>query len=195
MHEAALAQAALPAPTMILGLEMRPYSIGHEIWLIRQENPLVIGGEPEPRHVREAALICCETWKGALAMRKDWLIVPKLKLWKWRTRKENLALAMADFYNYRRGGCLNFKTEPSGRPGQATRLLGAPFLIRLIQFLVSTLRKTEEEVMDYPIGLAQMHYSAWLETEGCLQVYNEHDEKRDKWIAECEAKGGPECLA
>ncbi len=36
MHSPLLAQAALPAPTVVCGMLLRPFSLGHELLLIRE---------------------------------------------------------------------------------------------------------------------------------------------------------------
>lgn len=189
MHEAALAEAALPAPTIILGLTMRQYSLGHELWLIRQGNPLIVGDTVAPEHVREAALICCHSWLGVMAMNKDWLIRLKLKIWRWRIRKVNSMEAAAAFQKYRKLGALEFPISDTIKPssGSPSRQPGSPFLIRLMQFLVLKMRKSEVEAWDYPLGLAKMQYAAYWESEGALDVYNDHDASFDKFMEEQEA--------
>lgn len=188
MHEAAFAKAALPAPAVILGLPMRPYSIGHELWLTRQKNPLAGQGDCSRAQLEEAALVCSESWAGAREMNRDWLMIPKIKLWKWRMRKESTARAVELFRNYRAEGSITFPNESPNRGGQASRIPGAPFLLRLIRFLMDQNRLKESECLDYPLGLAHMHYCAYWESQGALEVYNEHDATRDAWIAEMEAK-------
>lgn len=40
MHEPLLSRAAAPTKTVVLGLLMRPYSLGHELFLLREDNPM-----------------------------------------------------------------------------------------------------------------------------------------------------------
>lgn len=175
MHEALLAEAALPAPATILGLAMQPYSLGHELWLIRQGSPFVLGGEVTKAKLYEAVLICSETWEGARRMNRDWLMPAKLMLWRWRTRNELVPLASQDFQYYRERGCLCVPINPP-KPGQVTvRPPGSPFLVRLKNFLVEHNRLTQAQAWDYPLGLAMIERAAYFEEKECLEVENELD--------------------
>jgi hypothetical protein len=97
MHEAVLARAALPAPTVCLGLLLRPFSLGHLLWLTR-EDLLALATDPgtqtsaSPSPISQlpaAVLICCQTWEENLAQRRDWLLPIKLWLWRRRVAKES----------------------------------------------------------------------------------------------------------
>ena len=101
MHEPALSRAALPAPVVCLGMLLRPYSLGHELWLIRESNAALRGsidGLPA------AVLICSQTWDELKAMRSDHLLSLKLWLWKRRTRKLNRETELSAFLSYRAEG-------------------------------------------------------------------------------------------
>ncbi len=155
---------------------MRPYSIGHELWLIRQGNPLAWGGDADIKQLREAALICCETWEGLKRLNSEWSIGLKLALWNWRQRNALFPIELANFTHYRERGSLCFEIN-SASPGRTvSRRPGAPFLLRLQMFLVEHSRLTESDAWDYPLGLAMMKRAAWLESEDCLEIKNEDDE-------------------
>lgn len=195
MHEAALAQAALPAPTVVLGLLLRPYSLGHELFLIREGNCVgnavaSIGGKPpEMRDLVEAVLICCQTFAEAKAMNRDWFFELKMKLWGRRLKKVDVAVELGKFRAYLDQGSLEFPISRMPRPGVRTsgRMAGAPFLLRLHQFLVTRLGLNEAAAWDYPYGLAKMQWSAYWEAEGGLDLYNEHEEQFDAFVAAQEA--------
>src|ERR1039458_4287756 len=94
MHEAALAQAALPAPTSILGLPLQAYSLGHELFLIREGNPLAAANREtkanlDERDLVQAVLICCHSFEECRRLHTDWLM--GLKLWLWRRRLKRMA--------------------------------------------------------------------------------------------------------
>src|SRR5688572_32977901 len=100
MHELFLARAALPAPTVCLGMLLRPYSLAHELWLIREHNALV-GVQPSgcpdtlkrelQRELQQAlpaaVLICSQTWAQLRTMRGDHLLGLKLWIWNRRTKQ------------------------------------------------------------------------------------------------------------
>jgi len=192
MHEAALAQAALPAPTVVLGMPLRPFSIGHELALIREGNPLAetltdSQSIVDRAALAQAALICSETWAGIRSLHKDPWLPLKLLIWKLRTRNADQVEEVRAFNAYRNAGSLEFKVSDMRQAGQPPRQPGAPFLLRLQQFLVVTMRLSEEQAWNYPYGLAKMQWSAFWEGEGGLALYNDHDAEFDRYVAEQEA--------
>jgi len=188
VHERTYAEAVLPSETFVLGLRMRPYAIGHELWLTRQGNPILGTGPVEPRHAYEAALICSEDWAGTLRLNRDPFLPAKIRLWKWRTRKYDLSLEVAEWRNYREAGSLAFRLHETANGKRQSRSPGAPFLLRLVRMLMTQHRLTEAQALDYPLGLAQMHYEAWLEEEGAVEIWNEADQQFEDYIREREAK-------
>jgi hypothetical protein len=188
MHEAAFASAALPAPAQSLGLLLRPYSIGHETFLLRENNPVLTGGNVSRDKLAEAVLICSQTFAECQAMSGDRWINLKLRLWRRRVRKLDTISELAAFHAYRNAGSQEFKCNEPSNTGGKIRYYGAPFLLRLHQFLIVHLRKSEAEAWDYPLGLAKMHWAAFWEGEGAIEVYNEHDAAFDRYCAEEDAK-------
>lgn len=187
MHEAALARAALPAPSVILGLPLRPYSLGHELWLIRRDNPFVTPGvDHTPARTREAVMICANDWDSLQKFNRSWLALIALKVWRWRTRDADFALATADFANYRAAGCLDFRyNKPTA--GKAARRAGAPFILRLHQWIMEHHRLTYSRAWDFPMGMATMCWAAHCEREGTLEVFNEVDEASETFVRENDA--------
>lgn len=188
MHEAAFAQAAQPALVSVLGMELRPYSLGHELFLIRECNPIAAGAALVTRaQLAAAVLICCQNVAETQAMNRDPFIGVKLALWRWRTRRRELVSELAAFEAYRVAGSAEFKCNEPRANGGKIRYPGAPFLLRVFQFLVIHLRKSEAEAWDYPLGLAKMQWAAYWEGQGGLEIYNRHDAQFDKFCAEQEA--------
>jgi hypothetical protein len=187
MHELTLARAALPAPTVCLGMLLRPYSLGHELWLIRENNAALRGS---PAGLPGAVLICSQTWTELAAMRADWLLPLKLALWKRRTRKLDGAAELEKFLAYRAEGLLELPLSQVTRPdcASAPRLAGAPFILRLQQWLMLTLDLAEPDAWDYPAGLATIRWATAHEEEGRLNVKNAHEIEFERFVAEHEAK-------
>jgi hypothetical protein len=192
MHEAALAQAALPAPTLCFGLELRPYSLGHELFLIRELNPLLTCSDLSRvtrADLAQAVLICCQSFEECKRMHSDWFIGLKITLWRRRVQKMNFGRELQGFLDYRASGSLEFPLTERVRCGASPgRPAGAPFLLRLHQFLVTRLNKSDSAAWDYPLGLAKMHWLAYWESEGGVTIYNSHDAQFDRYCAEEDAK-------
>jgi hypothetical protein len=166
---------------------LRPYSLGHELWLIRENNSVLRGtffGLPA------AVLICCQTWTQLQKMRSDHLLALKLWIWKRRTQKLAIEIELAKFLAYRSEGILEFPISETVKPGGRTRgrLAGAPFILRLQTWLMLTYRLSEAEAWDYPVGLAKMRWESHWEQEGALEIYNAEDGEMDAYIAEREAE-------
>jgi len=194
MHDAAFAESARPSPVRLLGFRLRPYSVGHELILQRQANPLAIGGGVELRHLLEAVLICSQTWKENDRMASDPFIGLKLRLWKFRVRRENLPAAVQHFRRYREHGTLS---PPCSSPIQKRtgRKPGSPFMARLALFLFQEVGVAERDLYDYPLGLAQFLWAAHWEGQGCLNVQNQGEMEFEEYVAKQEAlesaKGEP----
>lgn len=191
MHEAALAQAALPAPTIVLGLPLRPYSLGHELFLVRENNPLCVPNvaleDIRFHHLTEAVLICSQSWAENLSVNNDWLIRLKLKIWGRRIRKMEFDEELELFRSYRSLGEMFFPTSDRLKPGsKSARMPGCPFLLRLHQFLVTRLRMSAEAAWDYPKGLAVMQWQTYWESEDRMEIYNSHDAEFDAFVEKME---------
>jgi|SRR5436190_11042607 len=192
MHEAALSRAALPAPTVCLGMLLHPYSLGHELWLIRESNSVLRGtidGLPA------AVLICCQSWDQLRTMRSDHLLGLKLWLWKRRIQKLDPVKELAAFNAYRAEGLLEFPISEIARADRSNaRMPGCPFILRLQQWLMREFRLSESEAWDYPVGLAKMRWAAHWEQEGGLDIYNAHEAESDRQIEYWESMGGPSAM-
>ncbi len=193
MHDAAFAVAALPSPARVLGLSLRPYSIGHELWLLREDSPFAkedrVSTGPDSRSdLIRAVWTCSLTWKEIRGGRADWLKPLKLAIWTARLTRMDFDQAETAFRDYL---LLGSDLAPTDRdPKDTSRPLGGPHLARLILFLIRELRKTEEEAFDYPMALANWHYATWLEKEGAVRVLNEDEVGFLKWVAEQEENKG-----
>lgn len=191
MHESLLRRAAMPAPAIILGLPMKPYSIGHEL-LIQSD----LDSTSVEQSLTRACFICASTWSENVNIHRDILILFKLWIWNRRVRKikTDVELEAAKFATYRANGSLEFpisdRIDPNRQSGPAP---GTPFLLQLQQFIMFKLRLKECEAWDYKYGMAKMHWTAYWEQEGGLRVKNAHEIEFEKFIAEQEAEGRKQC--
>lgn len=187
MHEALLAQAALPAPSVICGLLMRPYSLGHELFLVREANPILTDPVMADKgHLLQAAWICSCTFRECKETPYAWLSWLKQQIVLWRNRKTDVTKEISRWLEYRKQGCLEFKRSEITYPGESSRRVGAPVLLQLHSFVMAYLRLPEFEAWDYPAGLAKMRWQAHWETEGCYRIYTEAEALHDEAVAEFE---------
>lgn len=190
MHEGILYRAACPAPAVVMGLLLRPYSLGHDLRLTGLGNPLHNSDTATPRQLSEAVLVCSQGWRETERMPWDFLLRLKLALWRQRCRGLNASAELADFIRYRNEGSLEFPPSgviDPGRPG-GTKVAGAPFVLRLHHFLVMHLRLTEEQAWDYPLGLAKCRWGCYWEEYGDAALYNEMEASADAYARKMDAE-------
>lgn len=168
MHDQAFADAIRPAPVTILGLRLRPYSLGHELTLQARRNPLLcntaLALPQQAAAVSSAVYVCACDWAEINAH----LPASRWALWlgahqrrrferAWRRRQFGWAhqrcpdwvAAGAEFAAYRANGS-SFPPPPNERAARivdtqlglptddAGRSLGAPYYSRLLAWLVRT---------------------------------------------------------
>lgn len=190
MHEAQFSEAVRPDMQAVLRLPLLPYSIGHEILLMRLGNPLVTMGaesfkELPLKHQRSAliraVLVCYRNWKGNQRPER-WLW-----LWGWFCKKCDTAKEVEKFQAYRKAGINQFQTKKMPRtPGAQYHYFGSPEIAMLLLF-VQQHRLHEMHGIgspyDFPISLARMLHQADAESRGEIWVQNWHD-----WQSELQAK-------
>lgn len=184
MHDLAFAFAARPAQCVIFKLLMLDYSIGHEILLLREQNPLVtlspdgfsnLSRDGQKESIIRATLTCSQTWEQNK-------IPPKwMRLWGWAIRNRDRIQAIADWQNYRMSGSLYPPTPDAesdviangDEDNRKGRELGGPFLARLLNF-VSGLpeRDFKGSAFDFPLGLATFLYFSEMEVKGEMRIEN-----------------------
>src|SRR2546422_376258 len=140
MHESLLRRAANPAPYRIMGLSLRPFSIGHALLISDEGPPAPLAGPGDAAGatataLASAVLICANTWQQNLSLRTDPLFALKIKIWRWRNRHSDYIGEASAFRRYVEDGSLDLPISERGRSGNS-RISGAPFLLRLQQWLM-----------------------------------------------------------
>lgn len=158
-----------------MGLPLLAYSIGHEIILWRENNPLVTRERDVLREdVAAAAFVCCQTWEESQSA--GWLYnFIRIKAWNFRTRKLNAATEALKFDAYRREA-LSLPHHYMGNmpKGTAVRMTGTPMIFQLFRFVMG-LGYTEAQARNYPLAMARWHWLASEESKGNLCVESEYD--------------------
>jgi hypothetical protein len=196
MHDALFADAARPEGAVVLNLLMLEYSIGHELLLWRQYNPLVTmpkaGFDALPaaerrEAVMNAALICHRTWYGAPWGK--W----KLRSWGRQTRKLETGHEVSKFIAYRTNGSHSLPTSNIPKAsGVPYHYFGSPetaMLLLLVHPFYGDFGFGTP--FDFPLGLARVLYLADAETKGNVWVKNCHD-LEDEARAEALERACPE---
>lgn len=210
MHDALLADSALPRQRVCLRLPLLTYSIGHEILLWHARNPILIFSdrdwqaitwEKKKSWLRKAVLICHNDWRGNQKVEK-WL-----RLWHWMIDRCDWALEMAEFRNYLMEHRLVMQTLSAAVPEDVQifeianqgdklglgRALGAPFTSQLLNYAIQRDLRTvldismgfkslfrKPTIYDVPFGLAANLMLGELECEGRLHIENEREAEERK---------------
>jgi hypothetical protein len=187
MHELAFADAARPTRFACLRLPLRDYTLGHEILLLRQRNPLLLLAQsdfnalPEADQIfaiKRAALVCAQDW-AANTGRQKWI-----GLWGWLTRHADYPLAIAEFRNYL-AVARSFPPIPDQETYEIAaglsrdemadrgRELGAPLLAQVLNHIgAQRLPLGVATVYDVPFSLAVWLYFTHMEDAGRLRILN-----------------------
>ena len=192
-HLPLLRRAANPAPFKVLGLALKPFSLGHAL--------LTAGQEAEPELPLQAALpaavwLCANSWAENRSLRLSPLTNLKLNLWRLRrrfVRYDYLAQAAA-FRRYVLEGSLEFPTSEISDSTLPTggRPPGAAFLLLLHDFLLERdYVRTDTQAWDHPFGYAKMRWQTYWEDQGTLRIRNWEEESFDRQVKEREKKGDP----
>lgn len=191
MHENLVAQAVLPMPGIILGLDMMPYSLGCELQLFKIESPWLLlereafdkmSFEDQLAALIQAVNICCKR-------RSRW---PRLWGWMYRPRTaEALALPIAEFRNYLMDGRLQFRANLCAQEDMHVRYLGEPEILRLYRFINATVPRPEIELYgksawDFPYSFAKMLCQGDAEEKGGIEIYNIKSATHDDYHRRCE---------
>jgi len=182
MHDLAFADAARPTRVACLRLPLCDYSLGHELLLQRELNPILLLPadqfnalplEEQILSLNRAVLLCSQTWRQNIKPPWFW------RLWLWRIKTENYPLALADFRNYLAAGraLLPRPTDEAdaianGERDDKGRGFGAPFLAQLYNYMVAHHARIWPEPWDVPYALAAALYFTHLETEGTWRIEN-----------------------
>jgi len=159
-----------PEPFTILGVRLRPLSLGHLIWLER----LGLDDVESMGHLALAVLVCSHKYEDIPAALDDRWLNFKMMLWRTWHRKADEAKTVALFADYI--ATHTVRPKVSVKEGQGGGEGGAPFLLHVKIVLQSKLNYTPSEAMNCPFNQAALEYYAFAELEGGLTI---SDEKKD----------------
>ena len=189
----------MPQAAQCLGLPLRRYSIGHELALMRAQNPLLTmtaaGYDALPQDLQRLALIraadtCSMTWAESQFVPTTWFERMKYarvcRKWSRHMKKAVFPLETAEFLAYLQAGRSLLPTMSSsvaedseayevankGEKLEGGRGLGAPLLSQLIPFATGELGMTHAEAMDAGFAYVANLYFAHLESKGQMAIEN-----------------------
>lgn len=186
MHEDSFCNSFQPPPPKIFGVTLTIFTIGHEIALIRQGNPLVIYNESSIAELSDEAmrlaLIMTVEICGKIGLFSKLLFAIKAS----RSPKIKLAEEMKKLRAYLADGSLDMPLAKMPRQhGVPFHYFGAPELARVLNYVAGQhslliAAHFHGSPLNMPLGLARMLYSTHLESQGEIWVKNHQDMERER---------------
>jgi hypothetical protein len=197
MHEALLSIALMPEPPRLFRVQLRPYTLGHELHLHRRGNPILddemtyskfcaLSPGVKKAAVMQAVEICSRDFAGNMKPPKHW------GLWSAIVDWCNINAAVESLWRFLYESHTGFKAElPSGE-GMKTRMIGSPHILRLYQFVCDKIplheqafysNRKQPTAWNFPYALATMLSQSDAETRGELSVYNSMNKAVDDFAA------------
>lgn len=188
MDDRSYVDAAVPEPFTVLGLRLRPLSIGHILLLHRLESPFVVADSP-PITIGDlaiACLICSKTFAEGVALLDDESLPRSLHQWglyttnqhgwrrfcPWLYRQIDLKSKMDLFSDYLK---YHFETPTYSVEDGKARGINAPAwqVIRVV--LLSKTNLTETEIFDRPYRLCIADFLTLRAIEGQLNFEDQSE--------------------
>ena len=213
-HRLDFADTMRRAPVACLGVRLKPYSIGHELELLRLRNPFVLlnsfaeimqlPGNRLGDALAEAVDVCSQSHTEYTEAER--LMAAPVPPWRWR----DFTAKMRVRYNFDRWQkivrrCdlkkethrfIEYLTAEKSGPeyadmaGENTVAIGAPEMAILIQYvrsLPAPLVALHGVELDYPIALARYEFSTINEQAGKVRLQPDNNQSFSDWCAEQEA--------
>lgn len=195
----AFLRALHPRPCRILGIELRPFSLGHSL-LLNDINSPFVAESPAPTTVHDlyiALSICALKYETAKALADEadawrklcdewiaenikrncggtwariWKIARGRPLPEWDISKDVHA-----FFKYLADG--NARPDYKAEPGNDMAFLYSPWQLRMIVKLRREFGMSREEIMDMPLAEAWWMYLGSVEADGSIQICTEEEQE------------------
>jgi hypothetical protein len=193
--ESAFLDAAFPAPVRLLGQDLEPYSLIHEM-LLRQHGNVFLepssgdwGSERIISHLFMGAFICCHRYPELLTMLRRPDLPEISREWreefKSKSKKKHFEEVVERVRLFRRyvnegQACPEF--SPIKRRGARPNRGGSPWLLRLFKTLTGHLNFSPTEAYNCPYGYAQWLYLGHWEGEGTVRIVTIEEKQKEKLV-------------
>lgn len=165
-----------PGTAKVLGVRLRPYTVGHEIVLSWMRSPLVEGGRVLPGDLMTAAYICSHADAEAAAKTIFNTSTKFLFLaWAYAKRRSIVADEVKAFTEYRDRARWFPSTYTKANPDPGQFKIGAPLEFVIVRTLCSRYNYTPEQVLKMPFQRASLLHFADLDCKGDIHSFSESD--------------------
>ena len=169
----------------ILGVRLKPLSLGHLILLHRYESAFVVGGLPTVGDLVMSVMICSRTFEDARELIGS-------GQWKRETKKLEKALKVCDDEKARFQWFVEYMEEGLDGPklwtkeGSSNKAFGAPPEQVVKVALMSQLGLSETEVLNRPFSLCLWDMATLSEMNGGARIYSQRDADLQEQVKELE---------
>jgi hypothetical protein len=181
--------AAIPEPVTLLGLRLKPFSLGHVVLLHRIESSFVVGGVPTCDDLAASVLICAQDYREAIESFNNpdltkfmarWFKKLTWRGWFKRRGFVDLEAKAKEFAEYvKNGSKLPYYSfteadvkESHQEPVQSVKIA-----------LMTKTTLTESELMDRPWGLCLQDFIALQVMEGKCQIQDREEIENAQAVA------------
>lgn len=161
---------AAGAQPVVLGLRLRPLSVGHSLLLLSCGSPFLV---PE-RKLRLAdffltIFICAHDWRESERLLRRRTLGFHFRVWQWTQRRKFLN---AEVQRFREWWADQMETPPFRAPEKAgaARPCVAPRAWVRLAFLMGELGMAEASALDMPVLRANALYATWLDWTGKAEL-------------------------
>jgi hypothetical protein len=174
--DAAFSQAAAPEPFRVLGRNLKPYTIGHQLLLERFESGYAVGSTVTPTwdDFLFSVWICSQSYAEVLRALNARFTFVRVALWSRRCGKFDVPEAQEFFRRYMHANTsepLYFKEDGPHNCSE----IAMPWGLFLKQYTQERLHLRESEVVDYPYIDANLLYLRHLAERGALKLATKTD--------------------
>ncbi len=171
-----------PPRARCIGVDLKPFSLGHLFILKQIGNAFVRNEFPTYNDLIAAAFVCAHTWEEnqkILRTRfRKWLL---MSVWGLLAGKFNVA-TQTIVLKMHVDGALEFPEQKKPTRGSSTRYLFSDDDTRLYSFLRT--RMGHSEAMNFPLRMANLMWAAQLEELGHMDFKSQRDYNiEDRMIA------------
>lgn len=178
--------AFLPKQKRVLGVSLEPFSLWHLLALQALDNRLL---DPTHNPTREnllAAVLVCSRNREKMELVKRGGC--RLKIW-WLNRLSRafkLEPEVKKWNEYIRDA-FSIPVLLPVDSANSSRLLGGPYVLRLVQWLKTSYGLTEVDAWNRPYAQSVWEWATWAEARGEIRIQNQEEADADQWFAEQEA--------
>lgn len=171
---------------LVLGLRLRPLSVGH-LWLLNDiGSPLLSGKQQSFRDVLVAVFICSQDASESQKNLGAWWMPLLVKLWMFKCRKLDIVAEANTFSNYL--GYWLEGPETKDVEGHESSSYGSPYVHRLIASCSSGLNMTPADALVMPVRTINFLLAALGEMRGTVKLWSQADQEFWEYAEEMDRK-------